>query len=142
MHRNTHRYHAADKVEQVKACIARLETSWNHHNPYLWASAFTEPCHYIDGAGNYHRDWTNAQNARQHEQVWATAFLNSRAQFLVESLEFIDDQNCMVILHCTIVHTVAHQERSMETFISTLLQHQGQEWLILYFQNTLHRGHK
>lgn len=136
MHRPAHRYEAPNRIDLVKASIARLETGWNHKNGYLWASAFTDPCQYIDAFGQFHHNWTHEQNAVLHNKAWATAFLESYARFLVSSLEFIDDKHCMVILHCTVSNRVDDQDKTTETHIMALLSHFGQEWLIRYFQNT------
>ncbi len=136
MHRTPHRYDTPDKVELVKATIARLETSWNHKNTYLWASAFTEPCQYIDAFGNYHRNWTHERNAKLHGQVWNSAYARSHARFLIESIDFISDHNCVVIIHCTIQYIHQEEERLLDTFITVVLEHVDQEWLIRNFQNT------
>lgn len=136
MHRPPHRYEGPNRIELVKATIARLENGWNHRNAYLWASAFTNPCQYIDAAGHYHRNWTAEQNARLHEQVWSTAYANSHARFLLESIEFMDDHHCIVILLCTITYEAEGKEHALQTYVTATLVHLGQDWSIWYFQNT------
>lgn len=139
MHRPPQRFHAPDRVELVKLCIGRLETAWNHKNAILWASAFTEPCQYIDAFGMFHRNWTRVENAALHERSWSTAFLKSHAHFNVESLEFIGDKACISVLSGVVHQTLDEEERIIETHISALLVHDGQDWLIRNFQNTIRR---
>jgi len=139
MHRPPHRYHAPDRVELVKLCIGRLETAWNHKNAVLWASAFTEPCQYIDAFGTFHPNWTRAENAALHERSWSTAFQKSHAQFAVVSIEFTGDHTCISVLRGMVHQVLAEEERVVETHITAVLIHDGQEWLIRNFQNTIQR---
>jgi uncharacterized protein (TIGR02246 family) len=142
MHRTPHRYHAPDKVEMVKLSVGRLEQAWNSKNTYLWASAFTEPCQYIDALGTFHRDWSHNANAQLHEKVWHGPYQRSHARFLIESLEFVGDHACMVILHAEIHYHTDEKEGVLETYITLMAEQHGQEWLIRYFQNTPIRSPK
>lgn len=134
----THRAYPSspDKIEQVKECIARLETGWNHKNAYLWASAFTEPCEYIDGFGHYHRRWTHDQNAALHEKGWNTVYMNSHAKFSLEGIEFYNEHLAVLIINCEINYELRGEEKQASYRITSIMEKQGPEWFIRHYQNT------
>jgi hypothetical protein len=128
-----------DYTENVKESIGRLETSWNHKNGYLWVSAFTDSCDYIDIFGHYHKDWSRASNQHLHERVWATAYAKSHMSLKFLSLDFPSEKICVVVLACHLEYEVNGLLKNNETVITCILEHIGVEWLIRNFQNTAFR---
>jgi uncharacterized protein (TIGR02246 family) len=125
-----------DPVEQIKTCLARLELAWNHHNPILWASAFTNPCEYIDAIGIHHPSWSGERNARLHDSMWKTIYNQSSIRFSMQHIELLTDHLAMVIMKAEVHYRSGEEERTNTNTISALLQRQGAEWGIKYFQNT------
>jgi uncharacterized protein (TIGR02246 family) len=125
-----------DPVETIKMCIARLETAWNHKNPVLWASAFSNPCEYIDAIGIHHPSWTSEKNARLHDSMWKTIYLQSSIRFSLQHIELLSDHLAMVIMKAEVHYKKGDAELTNTNTISSLLQRHGAEWHIKYFQNT------
>jgi uncharacterized protein (TIGR02246 family) len=130
------RYPHSDPVEHIKICIARLEQAWNSKNAYLWASAFSDPCEYIDAIGIHHKQWPAEKNARLHDSTWKTIYEKSHARFFLENIELLNDHYAMVIMKAEVHYQYKGEEKHNMNSISALLQKQGAEWVIRYFQNT------
>jgi uncharacterized protein (TIGR02246 family) len=125
-----------DHVEQVKETILRLETAWNHKNAYLWASAFTESCDYIDVFGHFHHEWSHDGNAQLHDRVWKTVYAKSHMQFRVVKIDFPYDHLCILVLGCHLEYEFNSMQKVSNTVITAILTKQGPEWKIRNFQNT------
>ncbi len=128
-----------DNIGNVKDSIGRLEIAWNHKNGYLWSSAFTDSCDYVDIFGHYHKDWTRQANQHLHERVWASAYSKSHMTLRIQSLDFPSDKLAVVVLDCHLEYEVKGEPRTNNTVITCILLHVGVEWLIRNFQNTAFR---
>ena len=128
-----------DPVESVKETIARLETAWNHRNGYLWSSAFTEPCDYIDVFGHFHQDWSREANAYLHTRVWAGVYAKSHMGLKIRKINFPSDHLCICVLDCHLEYEINALHKTNDTIISCTLAKHGPEWQIRHFQNTAFR---
>ncbi|MCC6601316.1 MAG: hypothetical protein IT223_11680 [Crocinitomicaceae bacterium] len=134
----THRSYLSspDKIEQVKECISRLETGWNHKNTFLWVSAFTDPCEYVDGFGRYHSRFTHEQNARLNERAWNSVYANSRALLSFDSIEFYHEHLAVLIVRCMIDYEIQSTMKEGNFRITAIIEKHGQEWFIRHYHNT------
>ena len=125
-----------ERVEKVKEAIARLQLAWNDKNAYLWASAFTDSCDYINGSGHAFFSWSQEKNALHHERNWNSSYRNSHTTFELEKLDFPTDHLCIAIIKSKF--TLHTPEGAVEHLylITAVLEKQGIEWLIRNFQNT------
>lgn len=125
-----------DRVNKVKETIAKLELAWNDRNAYLWSSAFTEKCDYINGNGHFFEDWSREKNAVSHSNVWHSQYKESHARFEIEKIDFPTDFLCVAIIKSYFRVSLSSDSKEIEYIITAILEKHSLEWQIRNFQNT------
>jgi uncharacterized protein (TIGR02246 family) len=125
-----------ERVEKVKEAIAKLELAWNDRNAYLWSSAFTEKCDYINGNGHFFEAWSREKNAVSHSNGWHSVYSDSHARFEIEKIDFPTDFISIAIVRSYFRVSNSPESKETEYIITVILEKHGLDWLIRNFQNT------